>query len=97
MSSLRTLTGFAPTMMLHQQSRLSLSKVWMCDGEAAEEAPAADDSAVSVLDSLSAGNAEMLEKIKGLTLVEAAALIKEVDSTFGLNKDDDDDDAPAEE
>ena len=82
-------------MMLHQQSRVSLSKVWMCDAEA----PAAEEEAASVLDSLSAGNAEMLEKIKGLTLLEASQHIKEVDSTFGLNKDDDDgdDEAPAEE
>ena len=37
---------------------------------------------------------KMLEKIKGMTLAEASALIKEVDSTFGVGdskKDGDDD------
>ena len=65
-------------------SKVAMSKLWMCEGE---EAPA-EEAASSVLDDLSSGNAELLEQIKGLTLVEAAALIKEVDSTFGLTKED---------
>ena len=36
-------TGFAPTVMLHQPSRLALSKVWMCDAEPAEDAPAEEE------------------------------------------------------
>lgn len=64
-------SGFAPTMMLQQPSRLAMSKVWMCDAPAAEdEAPAAEEK--SVLDDLSAGNAALLEQIKGMTLLEAS-------------------------
>ena len=80
-------------MMLHQQSRVALSRVWMCDAPA-EDAPADEPAATSVLDDLSPGNAEILEAVKGMTLLEASELIKEVESTFNVGpKSDDDDDA----
>lgn len=67
----------------------------MC--EAAEAEPAVEDEKASVLDDLSPGNAEILEQIKGLTLLEASALIKEVESTFNVGPKSDDDDAEADE
>ncbi len=86
-------TGFAPAVhQLHHPSRVAHSKVWnMCDAPT-EEAPA-EEAAASVLDSLSAGNAELMEKIKGMTLLEASELIKEVESTFDVGPKSDDDDA----
>ena len=61
--------------------------------DAPEDAPAE----ASVLDSLSDGSAEMLEKIKGLTLLEAAELIKDVEDTFGLGpKEEEEEEAEAE-
>ena len=83
-------------MPLHtSSSKLALSKVLMSEeAEAAADAPAEAEG--SILDSLSGVPAELLEKIKGLTLEEAAALIKDVDKTFGLKKDDDEEDGDAE-
>lgn len=76
-------------MMLQPQSRLALSKVWMCDAEApAEDAAPAEEEKPSILDSLDGVPAELLETIKGMTLTDAAALIKEVDQTFGLVDDE---------
>lgn len=91
------MTGFAPTMMLQHPSRAALSKVWMCDAPA-EEAPAEDEKASFDLSSISPDNAAMMETIKGLTLTEAAALIKEVESTFnvGPKKDEEEEAAAAE-
>ena len=61
----------------------------------------AEEEKESVLDSLSAGNAEMLDSIKGMTLVEAAALMKEIESTFnvgaGASSASSSSSAPAEE
>ena len=62
----------------------------------AEEAPAED--AGSILDSLSGLPAELLEKIKGMTLLDASNLIKEAEKTFNVGAGaDDDDDATDEE
>lgn len=66
----------------------------MEDDEPAEEAAAEEKP--SVLDSLSGAPADVLEKMKGMTLMEAAELTKEAEKVFGL-VDDDDDEAPAEE
>lgn len=77
-------------MMPHSQSKLALSKVWMCD--APEEAPADEAPAASAVADLSADQAATLESIKGMTLLEASQLIKEMESSFnvGPKKDDDD-------
>ena len=69
-------------------------RVRMCDeGEAAAEEPAAEEG--SIFDTISALPAELIEKIKGLTLLEAKDLIEDVDNAFGVGsaagKDDDDD------
>ena len=71
----------------------------MCDADgAADEAPAAEEEKESVLDSLSAGSAELLDKIKGMTLMEASELIKAAEKTFNVGpKDDADDEADATE
>ena len=68
----------------------------MCDeGEAAAEEPAAEEKEGSIFDTISALPAELIEKIKGLTLLEAKDLIEDVDNAFGVGaaagKDDDDD------
>ena len=65
----------------------------MCD---AEDAPAEEESAVSVLDDLSSENAALLDQIKGLTLEEAAALMKDMESTFNVGPKGDDDESDAE-
>ena len=44
---------------------------------------------VRMCDVMSELPADVMEKIKGLTLMEAAALIKDIDSTFGLGPKDD--------
>ena len=95
---LRSTTGFAPAVALRAptQSKLALSRVWMCDeGEAAAEEPAAEEKEGSIFDTISALPAELIEKIKGLTLLEAKDLIEDVDNAFGVGsaagKDDDDD------
>jgi len=44
---------------------------------------------VRMSDVMSELPADVMEKIKGLTLMEAAALIKDIDSTFGLGPKDD--------
>ena len=44
---------------------------------------------VRMSDVMSELPADVMEKIKGLTLMEAAALIKDIDSTFGLGPTDD--------
>ena len=83
-----------------RQSKLSQSKLWMCDAAVAEPEEAAETPTESVLDSLSPGNAEILETIKGLTLTEVAALIKDAEKTFGTGPkgaDDEEEEAPAEE
>lgn len=77
------------------QSKLALSRVRMCDeGEAAAEEPAAEEKEGSIFDTISALPAELIEKIKGLTLLEAKDLIEDVDNAFGVGsaagKDDDD-------
>ena len=79
------------------QSKLALSRVWMCDeGEAAAEEPAAEEKGGSIFDTISALPAELIEKIKGLTLLEAKDLIEDVDNAFGVGaaagKDDDESD-----
>ena len=72
-------------------------RVRMCDdGEAAAEESAAEEKAEgSIFDTISALPAELIEKIKGLTLLEAKDLIEDVDNAFGVGaaagKDDDDD------
>ena len=76
-------------MMLQPTSRVALSRVWMCDGGEAEEAPAeapADEK--SILDDLSGVPAEMLEKIKGMSLLDISALSKQVEETFNLGPKD---------
>ena len=77
------------------QSKLALSRVRMCDeGETAAEEPAAEEKEGSIFDTISALPAELIEKIKGLTLLEAKDLIEDVDNAFGVGsaagKDDDD-------
>ena len=93
--------GFAPAMTLRPQtqSKVALSRVWMCDGEAAEESAEPEKEEGSIFDTISALPAELIEKIKGLTLVDAAALIKEVDQTFGVGEaaGKDDDESESEE
>ena len=89
-------TGFAPTTTLAMPSKLGLSKVRIVMDDAAEEAPA-EENKESVLDSLSAGNADLLDKIKGLTLLEASELIKEAEKAFNVGPKDDEDDAPSED
>jgi hypothetical protein len=80
---------------MRTSSKLAMSKVVrMEDDEPAEEAAAEEKP--SVLDSLSGAPADVLEKMKGMTLMEAAELTKEAEKVFGL-VDDDDDEAPAEE
>ena len=69
-------------------------RVRMCEeGEAAAEEPAAEQG--SIFDTISALPAELIEKIKDLTLLEAKDLIEDVDNAFGVGsaagKDDDDD------
>ena len=57
----------------------------MCDeGEAAAEEPAAEEKEGSIFDTISALPAELIEKIKGLTLLEAKDLIEDVDNAFGV-------------
>ena len=83
----RSPTGFAPAVALRAptQSKLALSRVWMCDeGEAAAEEPAAEEKEGSIFDTISALPAELIEKIKGLTLLEAKDLIEDVDNAFGV-------------
>ena len=68
-------------------------RVRMCDeGEAAAEEPAAEEGSIFTISALPA---ELIEKIKGLTLLEAKDLIEDVDNAFGVGaaagKDDDDD------
>jgi len=92
--------GFAPAPLVPQQSKLARSKLLtMCDAAVAEEA--AEEEKGSVLDSLSDGNAALLETIKGMTLMEVADLIKEVDNTFHFGDEDEEEEAaeeaPAEE
>ena len=79
-------------MMMQQPSRLALSKVWMCD---AVEAPEAEEKS-SVLDSLSGVPAEMLETIKGMTLLEVSELIKAAEETFETLPKTDDEEAAEE-
>mmetsp|Transcript_11889 Transcript_11889/g.27029 ORF Transcript_11889/g.27029 Transcript_11889/m.27029 type:complete len:90 (-) Transcript_11889:153-422(-) len=79
---------FSSLKVLDTESWSSTSAV-MAEEAAAEEKP-------SVLDSLSGAPADVLEKMKGMTLMEAAELTKEAEKVFGL-VDDDDDEAPAEE
>ena len=91
------LAGFAPTMLPQHASRVSHSRVWMmCDAAEAEE-PAPEEEK-SVLDSLSALPAELLEKIKGMTLADVASLTKDVEKTFnvGPKSDDDEEEAASE-
>lgn len=75
-STIACAAGFAPSMMIGQQSRVALSRVWMCDGEAAVAEPEDAEEKESVLDSLSDTNAALMESIKGMTLLEASELIK---------------------
>ena len=91
------LAGFAPTMLPQHASRVSHSRVWMmCDAAEAEE-PAPEEEK-SVLDSLSALPAELLEKIKGMTLADVASLTKDVEKTFNVGpKSGDDDEEEAAE
>ena len=61
----------------------------MCEEPAAaEEEPAAEEAAFD-LASLSDENAALLETIKGLTLEECAALIKEAEKTFNTGPKED--------
>ena len=66
-----------------------------CAAWAAEE-PAAEEKEGSIFDTISALPAELIEKIKGLTLLEAKDLIEDVDNAFGVGaaagKDDDESD-----
>lgn len=80
-------------MLLQQPSRVGLSKVWMCEEPtAAADEPAAEEESSFDLESLSDANKEMLEQIKGMTLQDAAALIKDVEKTFNVGPKTDDDD-----
>ena len=89
--------GYSPaTMGLRQQSRVAMSRVWMCDAEDAPAEEPAEESATSVLDDLSSENAALLDQIKGLTLEEAAALMKDMESAFNVGPKGDDDDSDAE-
>ena len=99
LASSLTISGYAPAsrMALQQSSRVVMPRIAMRDAEEApaEEAPAEEGS---ILDSLSGVASDVLEKIKGMTLLEATELIKEAETTFDVGpKSDDDDDAPAEE
>ena len=98
--------GFAPAAVLPTAppSKVAFSKVSpftvrMEEGEDApvEEAPAEG----SILDSLSGLPAELLEKIKGMTMLEASELIKEAEKAFnvgaGADSDDAEEEAPAAE
>ena len=83
-------------MMLQTQSRsCALSKVWMCDGAEAPAEEPAEEEKPSVLDTLDGVPAELLESIKGMTLLDASNLIKEVDKTFGLTKEDEEEEEEA--
>lgn len=63
----------------------------MCDGDAAVAEPPADEGESSFdLDSISDDNKALMEKIGGMTLMDAAALIKEVESTFNVGPKSDD-------
>ena len=80
-------------MTLRANSKVSLSQVahalpvWMCEEPAAEaEAAAEEPAAPSAVATLSSGNAAILETLKGLTLLEAAELIKECETTFRVGK-----------
>ena len=66
------------------------------DGDADDAAPAAEDEP-SILDSLSALPAELLDKIKGMTMMDATELIKKVDSTFGVGDSKTEEEESAEE
>merc|ERR1719149_403250 len=79
--------GFAPATMIGATSKVALSNVRM-----EEEAPA-EEKKDSVLPGLSGVPAEVLKSIESMTLLEASALIKDVEKTFGLNDDEDDDTA----
>jgi hypothetical protein len=72
----------------------------MCDADG--DAPADAAPAESAVDSLSEMGSAVFDKIKGLTLLEAGQLNKEMRKAFNLDKDEEeddsaDDDAPAEE
>ena len=82
------LAGFAPAAVPLQQSKLARSKLFMCDADAAAAEPEEDKA--SVLDSLSDTNADILEKIKHMTLMDAADLIKQIDATFHGTEDEKD-------
>lgn len=71
-------------------SKLALGNVRMCEPVAEPEEPPAAAT------ELSPEMKEMMDTLGGLTLVEAAALIKEVDETFGVGPKKDDE-AEAEE
>ena len=92
----RFAAAFSPATVLLPQSKLARSKLLMCDAAVAE--PEAEDKP-SVLDTLSESNAAILEQIKGLTLVEAAELIKQCEETFHGGDEDEaaDEEAPATE
>lgn len=86
--------------MLPTPSKVAYSKVTpfsvlMEEGEEApaEEAPAEEGS---ILDSLSGLPAELLEKIKGMTMLEASELIKEAEKAFNVGAGADSDDAEEE-
>ena len=68
----------------------------MEEGEEGEEAPAEEEKE-SVLDSLSAGNSELLEKIKGMTLMQASELIKAAEKTFNIGDQEEEEEAAATE
>lgn len=80
-----------------QQSKLARSKLFMCDADAAVAEPedAAAEEKESVLDNLSETNAELMEKIKSMTLMEAAEFIKQIDATFHFG--DEEEEAAEEE
>ena len=75
---------------MHSQSRAAHSKVWMCDAPE-EEAPAADEEKGSILDSLAGMPAEVLDQIKGMSLMDVSSLIKDAEKTFGVGKGKEDD------
>ena len=90
------LAGFAPAAVPLQQSKLARSKLIMCDADAAVAEPEPAEEKESVLDSLSDTNAELLEKIKHMTLMEAADFIKQIDSTFNFGDEDEEEEAAEE-
>ena len=91
------LAGFTPAAVPLQQSKLARSKLIMCDADAVvAEPPEPAEEKESVLDSLSDTNAELLEKIKHMTLMEAADFIKQIDSTFNFGDEDKEEEAAEE-